>query len=214
MSIRIIIADDHPIVLEGITNLLRTHAQFEVLATYGTGKDLLEGLEKQTPDILLLDLNFPDTTGNELVRIISRKHPDVRIIALTSADNTFDVNDMMQHGCSGYVLKSAALHVLVNAIEKVNAGEVFLEPDMKEQLFQSLLGPSKNKLLSDKLTQREQTILQLLADGKTNNEIAAELVLSHRTIENNRLSLYHKLEVRNTAELIKEALKRRLIKYL
>lgn len=210
--IKIAIADDHPIVVEGIRNLLNKHAQFEVIATYGTGAALTEGLRNLVPDILLLDIHFPDTTGNQLARLITKDYPQIRIIVLTSVDTVFDIKDMMKNGCQGYLLKSASLPVLVEAIETVYNGNQFLEPALKEQLVQSLLSPDQAKPVSFKLTQREQLLLELLSEGKTNNEIAAQLFLSHRTIENNRLSLYQKLGVKNTAELIKIALQKGLIK--
>jgi len=210
--INIAIADDHPIVVEGIGNLLRRHPSFKVIAEYATGAALLEGLARRAPDVLLLDMHFPDTTGNELVRIIAKKYPAVRILVITSVDSVFDIRDMMQHGCSGYLLKSAALPVLTEAIETVYNGGQFLEPAMKEQLLQSMLSPGRAKPATQKLTQREQALLELLSQGKTNNEIAAQLFLSHRTIENNRLALYQKLGVKNTAELIRTAIQQGLVK--
>lgn len=209
-KIKIAIADDHPIVVEGISSLLRADDRFDVIASYNTGAALLEGLSRQVPDVLLLDIHFPDTTGNQLARIISKEFPALRIIAITSVDNSFDMRDMLLHGCSGYLLKSAALPVLKEAIEKVYAGEEFLEPGSKEQLFQSML-KTKLKPTTYKLTQREQQVLELLSSGKTNSEIAEQLFLSPRTIENNRMSLYQKLGVKNTAELIKTAMRLGLI---
>jgi DNA-binding NarL/FixJ family response regulator len=209
--INIAIADDHPIVVEGISNLMRQQPGFQVSATFHTGAALLEGLAENQPDVLLLDIHFPDTTGNQLVRVISAQYPAVKVLALTNVDNIYDVKDIMQHGGSGYLLKSAPLAELVKAIETVYQGGQFLDPAIKEQLLQSMLSPSKAKPVSHTLTQREQTILKLLSEGKTNNEIAAQLFLSHRTIENNRLSLYQKLGVKNTAELMKIALMQGLI---
>lgn len=209
--IKIAIADDHPVVAEGIRNLLLQHTSFRVCSIYETGATLLEGLKLKLPDILMLDIHLPDMTGNELVRIISPEYPRLRILAFTSADNVFDIKDMMSHGCSGYLLKSSSLPVLVTAIETVYNGGQFLEPAIQQQLLSSLLQPIQKKQTPQKLTQRERTILELLSEGKTNNEIAIQLFLSHRTIENNRLSLYQKLNVKNTAELIKTALKQGLI---
>ena len=209
--IKIAIADDHPIVAEGMSTLLRQQSHFAITAIYHTGAALLEGLTVAVPDVLLLDINFPDMTGNQLVRIISKKYPALRVLAITSVDNIFDIKDMMQHGCAGYLLKSAALPVLVEAIQTVYNKEQFLEPELKEQLLQSLLQVSKPKPAGTTLTQREKTILDMLSEGKTNNEIAALLFLSHRTIENNRLSLYQKLGVKNTGELIKTAMQQGLI---
>lgn len=211
-AIRIAIADDHPIVIEGIHKLLMQQKQFNVTATYNSGAELLKGLKNDQPDILLLDINFPDTTGNELARIISKDYPALRILVITSVENTYDIRDMIKNGCSGYILKSAPIDMLSEAIETIHKGEQFLAPELKEQLLESMLNPSsKTKPESMKLTQREHILLELLAEGKTNNEIAAELFLSHRTIENNRLSLYQKLGVKNTAALIRVAMQRGLI---
>ncbi len=209
-KIKIVIADDHPIVVQGISSLLATDARFDVMASYDTGAALLEGLRQQLPDVLLLDIHFPDTTGNKLARIISKEYPALRMIAITSVDNSFDMRDMLQNGCAGYLLKSAGLPVLKEAIETVYAGNEFLEPDTKEQLFRSMLRDNL-KPGTFKLTQREQQVLDLLAEGKTNSEIAELLFLSPRTIENNRMSLYQKLDVKNTAELIKTAMRLGLI---
>lgn len=211
MNIKIAIADDHPIVIEGISNLLKKEKNLEVVATYQTGEEVLKGLKKEQPDVLLLDIQFPDTTGNELARIIIPKYPKIKILVLSGVDNIFDIKDMMQQGCAGYILKNVALNVLVEAIETVHAGKEFLEPELKEQLFKSLLKPGLEKKSSYKLTQREQKILELIAEGYTNTQIAGMLFLSYRTIQNNRSALYQKLEVNNTPELIKKALQIGLI---
>lgn len=212
MSIKVAIADDHPIVIEGISNLLRAEAHLEVIAKYRTGIDLLDGLKTQQPDVLLLDIQFPDTTGNELVRLIAPRYPQIRILVLSSVDNIFDITDMMQNGCAGYVLKNVDLPILVEAIEKVHSGAEFLEPAIKEQLLKAMLHPAPKKNISQQLTAREQKILDLIAKGHTNRDMAQMLFLSYRTIQNNRLTLYQKFGVHNTAELIKEALQQGAVK--
>ncbi len=210
--IRITLADDHPIVLEGIANLLRTRNNFIVGAAYTSGETLLEGLAKDVPDVLLLDFYFPDTTGLQLVKKITKLYKSIRILVLTSSDSSLDISDMMKNGCSGYILKSAPLPILIEAIEAVNRGEQYLQAGLKELLLNNLLMPSQRKEVTDiKFTQRERTILTLLSEGKTNNEIAAQLFVSLRTIENNRLALYKKMGVKNTAELIKSAIKQGLL---
>lgn len=211
MKIKVAIADDHPIVVEGISNLLGAQQQLEVIDTYGSGQALLEGLKKRLPDVLLLDIHFPDTTGNELLRIISPMYPKMRILAITSVNNVYNVKDMMKHGCSGYILKSAPLQVLIEAIETIHSGSEFMEPGLKEQLYQMLLKKEKSSSDSLRLTQREKLVLELLSEGKTSNEIAEQLFLSPRTIENNRFSLYQKMGVKNTAELIKAAMRQGLV---
>ena len=207
MKIRVAIADDHQLVSEGISTLLHTQKEISVTAVYHTGAGLLEGLKQQQPDVLLLDIQFPDCSGNELIRIIGPAYPDMRVIVVSSIDNVMDIKDMMKHGCSGYILKNVAFQVLVEAIHTVFRGGEYIDPDVKEQLYKSLLHPGKQKAEGNKkLTLREQKILELIAQGRTNVEIAGQLFLSYRTIQNNRLTLYQKFGVHNTAELIKVAI--------
>ncbi len=210
-TIRVAVTDDHPMVASGIAQLLRADPRFIIQALYNNGTELRNGLLRELPDVLLLDMHFPDTTGKELMKDIAINHPSLKVLVLSSVDNVYDIKEMMQQGCYGYVLKSARLDILVQAIETVFNGEQFLQPEIKELLLQNALG-ARTKVTTYKLTQREQTILELLSRGKTNNEMAAELFLSHRTIENHRLSLYQKLGVHNTGELVRVALEQGLIK--
>lgn len=212
-SIKIAIADDHPIVLSGVSELLNKFTHFDVVATYNSGAALLEGIAKGRPDVLLLDVHLPDAKGPDLVKVIHKKYPNLKILAFTSDDSFFEVKTMMKNGCSGYLIKSAQLPALKEAIETIFNGGEYLELSLKEELVQSLW--NDKKALSEhqniQLTKREKELLKLISEGHTNTEIAGKLFLSHRTIENNRLSLYQKLEVKNTAELIRRALEWRLI---
>jgi len=203
MNIKVTIADDHPIVVEGLYKLLETVPQIEVVGTYGSGSSLLEGIKETSPDVLLLDLHFPDVHGKELASIISQQYPQIRILILSSVDNPYEVREVMEKGCAGYLQKNVQPTILVEAIKQVYAGQTYIEPSMKEQLLHSLFSPKKETL---KLTQREKDILKLVAAGKTSVEIAEQLFLSYRTIQNNRATLYEKFGVHNTAELMKVAL--------
>src|SRR5690606_12326347 len=107
-TIKIAIADDHPLIIEGIQNMLRGHTAMEVVATYSNGKELIEGIKTTRPGVLFLDINLPDKQGDELSRIISRAYPEIRIIALTNLDNVYYIKSMLQNGASGYVLKRSA----------------------------------------------------------------------------------------------------------
>lgn len=212
MTIKLAIADDHPLVVEGISKMLARYPDIHIGASYATGGALLEGLKEEQPDVLLLDMHFPDTTGNALIREIKPQYPDLKILVLTSVDDPFDVQDMMQQGCLGYVQKTVAPEVLAQAIETVFYGEEFLEPSLKEALVKALLRPGKKSLGTVQLTTREQEILELVCQGLTNMEIGEKLFLSHRTIENHRTSLYQKFEVNNTAGLVKIAVQLKLVK--
>ncbi len=208
MKIKVAIADDHPIVVDGLYNLLHSVPHIDVIATYHTGKALIDGLANQQPDVLLLDLQFPDSTGQSLIAAITPLYPAIRILILSSIDNVYKIKEVMQLGCAGYLLKNVHASELLKAIEKVYAGEKFLQPEIKQQLLDSVLNPGHESI---KLTTREKHILELIAQGKTSVEIAEQLSLSYRTIQNNRNTLYDKFKVHNSTELIKVALQLGLV---
>jgi len=210
--IKVGITDDHPLVVKGLQNVLSAYPHLVVSHTYATGEELLAGLRREQPDVLLLDINLPDKTGNELIRVISKKYPGIRVLALTSIDSSFHVKDMMQHGCMGYLLKNADAEMLVQAIERVYAGEEFLEPELKDRLLRSMLKIKKQaEHIRPTLTRREKEILQLIAGEYTSQEIAQKLSLSQRTVDNHRFSLLQKLHAKNSIGLVKSALQLGLI---
>lgn len=207
MPIKVTITDDHPLVVSGLKNILRSIPHIDVISTYTSGDALLEGLAKTLPDVLLLDLQMPDITGSELVNIIRKKYPDLSILILTGQEAVFYVQDMMQHGCRGYLLKNTTdQQMLVHAIEEVYEGRIFLEPTLKEELLYGILKAKKRAEDTElALTRREREVLQFIASGYSNKEIADKLFLSIRTIESHRLSLLQKLEVKNAAGLLQKA---------
>jgi DNA-binding NarL/FixJ family response regulator len=210
--IRIDIADDHPMIIDGIRNMLHYYRHIEIQHVYQTGKALLEGLKETQPDVLLLDIQLPDKSGNELARIISKLYPGINILALTSMESTFHFKDMIKSGCKGYLLKSANKEKLIHAIEEVHEGREFLEPLLKDQLLLHILKIKNKDSFMTPLTRREKEILELIASGLTSGEISEQLFLSQRTIENHRFSLMQKLNVKNTAALLKTATEMGFIK--
>lgn len=206
-SIRIAVTDDHPLMLQGVCQLLEANPNMLVIGRYSSGDELLKGLAQQIPDILLLDINLPDTTGNALIRTIHRHYPTIKVIALTSLDTPFQVKDMMQHGCSGYLLKSSSPHIISEAVNNVYHGKRFIDPALQELLLQDAIGNTTDS----KLTKREKEILAMICAGETNSNIAKKLFLSLRTIENHRFTLYRKFNVNNTAGLVKVALEQGLV---
>jgi DNA-binding NarL/FixJ family response regulator len=213
MSIKLAIVDDHVLIVQGLKHLLQQHADIIITATYTTGQALLESLTQQQPDVLLMDIQLPDKSGNELVRILNKQYPAIKIIALTSMDTIFHIKDMMQHGCLGYVTKQAAEGVLIEAIRKVYKGEEFLEDSIKERWIQSMIKTDKENAKTTPLSRREKEILKLIASEHTNQEIADKLFLSQRTVESHRYSLLQKLNVKNTAGLVRMAVQMGLIEY-
>lgn len=208
-SIRLVITDDHPMVVSGIKNMLHYYKHIDIVGSYYNGKALLEALPEARPDILLLDLQLPDISGNELIRQITRQYPEVKILVITSMESTFHIKDTMKAGSKGYLLKTASRETLLEAIETLYQGGEYLEASLKEQLLQEML--KRKGTFASPLTRREKEILELIARELTSPEIAGQLGISSRTVENHRFSLMQKLSARNTAGLIRIAQEKGLI---
>jgi DNA-binding NarL/FixJ family response regulator len=207
MTIRVAITDDHPLAVSGIKSMLSLFPEIVVEDTYSSGIALLEGLKLRQPEVLLLDILLPDTSGKELAPMITKHYPDVRIVALTSLDAPAVVKIMIRKGCIGYLLKDTDEQTLRDAIVHAYQGEEFIEPSLKEHMLQHMMG--HKRLTSGpvaELTQREKEILNLIVSEHTTQEIADKLFISFRTVENHRYSLLQKLEVKNTAGLVRMAI--------
>ena len=205
--IRVAIVDDQVIILNGLQKILADAPHVKIVGVYNNGDDLLEAMEKNIPDVLLLDIQMPGKSGPELAVIIAKKYPSVKMIALTNVDVISQVKQMLQKGCLGYLLKDVSPEILLKAIETVHNGEQFLKEDFKTQLLNSLSGNESNHLI----TRREKEILKLIVEENTNQDIAGKLFLSLRTVENHRNNLLQKLQVKNTAGLVKVAIQEGLI---
>jgi DNA-binding NarL/FixJ family response regulator len=201
-------------VATGLQSVIASTVHMEAGDVYSCGRDLLEGLKSNRPDVLLLDMQLPDIGGKELAETILKQYPEVRIIVLTSLEATHHVEEMIQIGCMGYLLKSTADYSrLIQAIEQAYSGEVFLDDTLQKQLLANIM--KKRKQGEDtiaQLTRREKEVLRLITDELTNQEIADQLCVSVRTVECHRLSLLHKLGAKNTAGLVKKAIELRLTK--
>ncbi len=209
--IKIAVVDDHPVVMTGVKAMLDACEHISISATYNNGESLLEGLQQNLPDVLILDIQMPGLHGDELTVYLKKLYPSLPILVLTNFDNTIYVNNMLNNGASGYLLKNVDSITLIKAIESVHKGIIFLLPEMQEQLdnFRKKVKaktPSKHII-----TPREKDILELIVKGFSNKEMAAKLFLSLRTVENYRFNLSLKLEARNTAELVSKAIELGLV---
>jgi len=211
MNIKVSIVDDHPLVINGLQNMLSHYSFITLLGTYLDGDSLLDGLKDNVPDVLLLDIQMPGKTGDELAPVLLKKHPGIKIIALTNFDSTLYANNMFKVGVHGYVLKSAEEKVIIRAIETVYNGGDFIEESMKEKMAQLQEKVAKTVFARCSLTPRETDILKKIVNGETSQEIANNLFLSLRTVENYRLNIQLKLDVKNTAMLVKKALQMGLV---
>ena len=209
--IKVSIVDDHPMVISGLTNMLQPFKHIHVISHFFNGQDLMAGLVQHLPDVILMDIMMPGIQGPELAQQVKALYPAIKILAVTSLDTPGQIRNMMQCGCSGYLLKNTDQNILVEAIEKTFSGEEFIEPALKEQLVQSVLRfkeknePNKhaNKVV---LTRREKEILQLIIQENSNQQIADKLFVSLRTVENHRFNLQQKLQVKNMIGLVKVAI--------
>ncbi len=213
MKIRVAITDDHPTVRSGLETMLQTQPEIEITASYASGNALLSGLQQEQPDLLLLDIHLPDIPGNELVKIIGEKYPAIHIIILTGANSAFLIKSLYSSGVKGYLLKTSGQEQLLAAINQVVNGEIYLSADIKDILSKSALKQKPGiTYTNEELTDREKEILQLISEEYTSQQISERMHLSPRTIENYRLGLMQKLEVKNIAGLIRKAIFMGIIK--
>ena len=209
--IKTAIADDHPMMLEGLQKSLARYSCIALSGAYRNGKELLEGLKQKVPDVLLLDIQMPGQSGDELVPVLLKKYPDIKILIFTNFDSVLYANNLLQKGAGGYLLKTVEESVLIDAIKAVYDGEQFIAPELRGKLQQINDKIKKAVFSKFSLTPREKEILKLIADGNTCPEIASVLFLSIGTIENYRNTILLKLEAKNTAALVKKALQYGLI---
>jgi len=213
----ILIADDHPIFVDGIVSLIEGIDGFSVVSTAVNGKDALDKIPQSHPDIVLMDINMPEMDGVEATRIIKDQYPDVKVIMLTMYDEIRLIKDVLEIGARGYILKNIGREDLIKALETVSNGQPYLDPAVQEKMIISLSGNEEdvqdepNAELVNSITTREMEILQLIAMGMTSGEIAKKLFISKNTVETHRKNLLGKLNVKNTAALLKFAYQNGLV---
>jgi DNA-binding NarL/FixJ family response regulator len=204
------VVDDHPSVLNGIQLMLGAYPQLQVTGTFRSAEAALEALSTGVPDVILMDIQMPDTDGVALCRKVAAAYPSVRTIALTSCDEKYQLKAMLQNGAAGYLLKTAEKETVAEAIEAVMNGRQYIHEELKELLLQEVITGRSAGRNGPSLTKREKEILQRIATGCSNQEVAAQLFLSVRTVENHRFNIMQKLNVKNAAGLLHEAMRRGL----
>lgn len=198
MSTNVFIVDDHYMVIEGIRSLLQNEKDIELTGHAMTATSCLAFLNTQLPDVILMDISLPDISGIDLCREVKAKYPSVFIIGLSTFNQQSFIQKMMDNGASGYVLKNATQEELTTAIATVMKGRIYLS----EEAFRTLRKENESAIV---LTRREKEVLELIADGMTNAEIAEKLFISVTTVDTHRKNLLAKFETKNTAALIKIA---------
>ena len=210
MTAKILLADDHAIVRDGLKALLKSEVDFEVIGEAADGLEAVQMVDRLRPDVLVLDLMMPGLTGLEVTRQVSRL---THVIILSMHANEAYVIEALRKGAMGYVMKDSTSADLVKAIRDVLSGKRYLSEPLSETMVDALLKRSKTSELDpyETLTTREREVFQLVAQGKSNLEISELLTLSPRTVEIHRANMMHKLNLESQADLIRLAIKRGVI---
>lgn len=210
MKIKIIIVDDHPIVIDGLRSQIETQPEFIVVGETGDGLEVEELVNRLHADVLLLDLSLPGLSGLEVTRRVRKSSPDTQIVILSMYDDTPYVAEALINGAQAYVLKKSVSSELIIAIRSVLAGERFLSPPLSEVAIDDYSRHFHTEELDifKTLTRREVEVLSLIVEGLTSPKIADRLGVSSRTVEMHRSNLLRKLGVQTTAELVALAVRR------
>ncbi len=207
--IRLLLVDDHPLVLDGISSRLQVEDGIEVVGQASNGKEALETADKVHPHVVLMDVTMPVMGGLEATRLFKQQMPGARVLILTMHDDQEYILKLMQSGASGYVLKNVSSEELIKAIETVHQGNTYFSAGASQSLFRG--NENRKRKIDGLLTKREETVLKLIAEGDSNKEIANSLNISVRTVETHRQNIKSKLDIHTAAGLTKYAIEIGLI---
>lgn len=205
-SIRVLLVDDHPLVRDGIRSRLEQEEGIEIVGEVSNGQEALEKALEFNPNVVLMDVTMPVMNGLEAAERFKEEFPDIKILMLSMHDNREYITQVMQSGAKGYILKDVSSNEMVSAIQAVNSGKTYYSSGVTDILLNQ---GEKEKQVP--LTEREQTILKLLAEGSSNKHVARELDISVRTVETHRRNIKRKLEVKSSAGLVKFAIEHGLV---
>lgn len=207
---RVLLADDHTLVLEGFRRLLEEHC--DLVGTVEDGRTLIEAAERLQPDLVLLDISMPRLNGIDAARILKKQYPAIKFIFVTMHADPSYVNEAFKAGASGYLLKRSAAQELTHAIQAVTKGDYYVTPLITKDVISAFIATGRPTIpAADDLTARQREILQLVAEGFSAKEIATQLTLSHRTIEFHKAKIMEVLDLHTTADLVKYAVAHGLV---
>jgi DNA-binding NarL/FixJ family response regulator len=206
-KIRVFITDDHYMVVEGIRSLLQQDEEIELIGHASNASSCLSFLRLEQPDVILMDISMPDKSGIELCEEVKAKYPLIQVLGLSTFDQKSFVQKMMENGASGYILKTATKQELSKAIQMVYKGQKYLSMGASD----ALKSARKDQASLPFITRREKEVLQLIADGFTNAEIAEKLFIGSATVDTHRKSLLAKFNMKNTASLVRFVTQHNLI---
>lgn len=213
--IRVLIADDHKMFVDGIESILRNEPEFDVIGSCFTGKEVEPLVQEHNPDILLLDVNLPELNGIDVCKRMQAIKPELKIIAISMFNEESYVTEILSNGASGYILKNTGREELIKAIKIVQSGLSYFSEEVKHTIMKGLMKHNKQteakKKFFPKVSKREKEVLALIIDEHTTQEIANKLFISLKTVESHRSSLLNKLNARNTAGLVRIAIENKIL---
>jgi DNA-binding NarL/FixJ family response regulator len=211
--IRIVLADDHPVVRHGLRALLRSDGSMEVVGEAGTGLEAAQAVQRLKPDVLVLDLMMGDVSGIGIIKQVSKRSPDTAVVILSMYGNDCYVMEAMQAGAMAYVLKDSPSDELVRAVKEAAAGRRYLAPPLSDRAIEAYMLKAQDKVLDpyDMLSAREREVLNMVARGDTSSQVADKLCISPRTVEVHRARVMQKLGLKNRTELIHFAMRRGIL---
>lgn len=213
--IKLLIADDHNMFVDGIESILNDEEDIQVTGKCFDGGSVFAELLKYEIDVILLDINLPGMSGIEVCKKLTKDYPNVKVLALSMYNDESFVTEILKHGALGYILKNTGKIELVKAIKTVYRGHSYFSDEVTETIMKSLLTPKvsskKSTALLPKISRREKEVLELIIREHTTQEIAEQLFISLKTVESHRRSLLTKLNVRNTAGLVRVAVENELV---
>lgn len=213
-KLRVLLADDHTVVRQGLRKILESDDEIEIVGEAGDGRSAVEMVQRMRPHVVVMDVALPELNGIEATRQISKRVDGVRVLVLTMHSDDVYVRQSLKAGARGYLLKDSEDLDLIKAVKAVGNGGSFFSPSVSKVLLAGYLGDPSGKEVEDNLallTDREREVLQLIAEGKTNKEIANLLSVSINTVETHRKHVMEKLDLHNTAELVRFAVRKKIV---
>jgi two-component system response regulator NreC len=213
-KIRVLLVDDHTVVRQGLRRILETDDEIEIVGETGDGRSAAEMAQKMNPNVVVMDIALPELNGIEATRQIMKRNENARVLILTMHSDDVCVRQSLKAGARGYLLKDSEDLDLLKAIKAVGRGGSFFSPAVSKVLLEGYLGDSTGQPVEDSrslLTDREREVLQLIAEGKTNKEIATLLSVSINTVETHRKHIMEKLDLHNTADIVRFAVRKKIV---
>jgi DNA-binding NarL/FixJ family response regulator len=209
--VKILIADDHQMFIDGLRSLLEGSQDISVVGEAANGQEALDLCGEKEVDIVIMDINMPVMDGIQATRELLRKDPTIKILALSMYNDREYIGDILKAGAQGYILKNTGKETLLKAITTIESGGSYLGEEVSKTLLNSFIRNPRQPQTMERLSGREMEVLECIASGNTTQEIAEQLFISKNTVETHRKNLLYKLKARNTAELVNNAYKQKLI---